>query len=67
MKFTAKTPEDHPLHWGDRELQYMISRQTKADGKVKNIAVLYSLMGYSGRNPTEAFKKRVERLTNNQT
>jgi hypothetical protein len=65
-QFKPKSPDEHPLHWGDKELAYMVSRQKRADGKVKNLTVLYSLMGYDGRNPTEAFKKRVERLTSDK-
>lgn len=60
-QFKPKSAEDHPLHWGDTELAYMVNR-LKKNGKVQNIATIYHLMGYDGRNPTEAFKKRIEKL-----
>lgn len=53
MPFTSKT--DHPLDWTDRELKYLI-------GQGLPMLYLYKAMGYTGRVPTESFKKRVAAL-----
>lgn len=49
------TAETHPLHWGDREIVYMLSHDT-------NPTVIYRLMGYHGKRPNRSFLERLERL-----
>jgi hypothetical protein len=62
MAFKPKT--EHELDWSDKELAYMAKRMQRSDGTISNLATLYRLMGYEGERPSEAFKKRVGRLTN---
>jgi hypothetical protein len=57
MPYKAKT--DHELDWGDKEIRYMLKRGLKATH-------IYRLMGYEGRVPTPAFKKRLERLASSK-
>jgi hypothetical protein len=61
MPFKKRSPDDHPLRWGEAELAYMVDRLKRPDGTIANVATIYRLMGYDGP-VSMSFKVRVEKL-----